>query len=82
MEKKILFKFNDVTQYVLRLEYVLGFKKNLDIGGNPTILINDFDDGLRGKQNPVWRLELVYADDGVRDYDFECLTNAINQIEE
>lgn len=72
-KKSRVFHFNDVTKRVLRKGYIIQFRKGIDDSGNPMIILNDFELGLKGDKNPVINLELVYDDVDQRDKDLEDL---------
>lgn len=72
-KKSRVFHFNDVTKRVLRKGYIIQFRKGIDDAGNPMIILNDFELGLKGDKNPVINLELVYDDVDQRNKDLEDL---------
>lgn len=72
-KKSRVFHFNDVTKRVLGKGYIIQFRKGIDDAGNPMIILNDFELGLKGDKNPVINLELVYDDVDQRNKDLEDL---------
>lgn len=72
-KKSRVFHFNDVTKRVLRKGYIIQFREGIDDAGNPMIILNDFELGLKGDKNPVINLELVYDDVDQRNKDLEDL---------
>ena len=76
LEKKYksrLFEFHDKTKRSLIRFYIIDFREEITIEGEPSIMINDFPDGLQAEKNPVLRLELVYNTIEERDKDIEEL---------
>lgn len=71
--KAKLFSFKDRTRRSLIRYYIIDCRADLTIAGEPTIVINDFPEGLRAEKNPVLKLELVYDDVEVRDQDLKDL---------
>lgn len=71
--KAKLFSFKDRTRRSLILYYIIDCRADLTIAGEPTIVINDFPEGLQAEKNPVLKLELVYDDVEDRDKDIEDL---------
>lgn len=71
--KSRLFEFRDRTKRNFLKKHILDFRANLTIDGEPSIILNDFPDGLKEKDNPVWRVELIYDDEDIRDKDIEDL---------
>ena len=72
-KKSRVFHFNDITKRVLRKGYIIQFREGIDDAGNPMIILNDFELGLKGDKNPVINLELVYDDVDQRNKDLEDL---------
>lgn len=68
-----LFEFRDRTQYSVMRYYIISLKKSVTLEGEPTLVMNDFPEGLKAKDNPVLNLELIYDDVDVRDEDYERL---------
>lgn len=68
-----LFEFHDKTQYSVIRYYIISLKKSETLEGEPTLVMNDFPEGLKAKDNPVLNLELIYDDVDVRDEDYEKL---------
>lgn len=71
--KTKLFSFKDRTRRSLIRYYIIDCRADLTIAGEPTIVINDFPEGLQAEKNPVLKLELVYDDVEVRDQDLKDL---------
>lgn len=66
-------QFSDRTRRVLSKEFIIMFRKDETIDGDPTIILNDFDMGFKAERNPVVCMELVYDDVDVRNEDFDTL---------
>lgn len=71
--KTKLFSFRDKTRRSLIRYYIIDCRADLTLAGEPTIVINDFPEGLQAEKNPVLKLELVYEDVETRDQDLKDL---------
>lgn len=71
--KTKLFEFHDKTKRNLIRFYIIDFREDMTVDGEPSIIINDFPDGLQAEKNPVLKMELVYNTLEEREEDIKEL---------
>lgn len=72
-KKKRMFTFGSVNDYMVSRFFIVSVKKKYSGDGEPILMINEMQDEITLKDNPIKNLKLIYEDEDDRDRDYEKL---------
>lgn len=74
-----MFTFGDTEQYMVQFFYIFSVRRTYREDGKPCLMINEIQEGITLRDNPIRNLVLMYDNEAVCCRDFDRLRNRLNK---